>query len=1189
VAGLQVSRWLTLVAQEIEATRLPGGTAKADLADCIGRAVRVDAAHAASGTIALDPNIGIDELQFDLVVRGDTEPHEIRGVVEVKWCPLGANTLHQSIWDGVKVALAVEDSERCGYLVAAAPAYFWRESSIPSIFEPGIYPATELLAQQYPRGTSIWEHLLDSGYAKHPDEIPSALEVRAAGDANINWSPVDWELRAVAILPRGPRLKLSSTPAGISVKGTRPPKSVNTGRAFERLVGELYRSLGYQVTHNVQLPGKQTDLIARRTLAGSGEVTLAIECKDLIEPVGNAAAIHFVATILKHQNAKRVTGGALISRSGFTADARAAAAGADGVVLLSWDELTSEALDVGPQIRAIAEDYEHAAIYAEYMTLHVAKTHWGNLTTPSHATTSSASLVQNWIDQAAEPGGATTLVILADFGAGKTTLVERVEYERAHAFSCAEDHRIPLRVPLRSFRETHDLRTMLRSSLRDRYFRDVPTEILWEQIERGRFYVLLDGFDEMIDRSDAGRRAELFHALLPVLRSPCPTLLTSRPSYFLEEGELEDLLASIRTTEREIAVAVGPVRATGSAAGDRVRRRLVNRRRETQPPGRSADPFGAREVEVAVLMPLSRSQVEAYIASRAPELAQVGASPDDVVDFIDRTYDLADLASRPLLLTLIFDSVLHGVLDVADTTTRYGASELYEIYTQAKLDIDLTKGPLHQRGLSLDVRCHLVERIALEMYKAESLEVDLPATLSRILAEEPDLERNGLNDREIATDFATCTFVTVADNGGCRFVHKSFRGFFVARAISKAMSRPHALLQDWLEQEVLYFLGGFGPTRPHVTDGLWARFLHADQGKRALRRNLLVAYLYTSPEHDSRKISGGEIGDAKYGRLRFESTRLNRVKWSSCEVTELSAHDGVWKGVTFENCQIRTLALERGSYGLDWDAAWGETLDIKQAKADVHLEDSRIDAIQVDGGTLQLRGEKLATVGALKARDSNILVAFESGDAISEVKVDDGVLEVTRACTQGLSVSRSIVVLRGMVSAPPGWNLMNSLIRLATDPDAPRVRGGRYLGELDEECILVADEPFVVAQLGEVSCGVFGRMDLRAAGRASREPACWGVLDVGELPGPQPPSILRLNRLILVSSLWRTAESKEGGVLHPFAALTALGQGKFRGARPPTKRLQTLMEAARAAYRDLFVEAEKTVQVTEEGALEIRR
>jgi Restriction endonuclease/NACHT domain len=534
------------------------------------------------------------------------------------------------------------------------------------------------------------------------------------------------------------------------------------GKSFEIRVANAYRALGYQVTHNVDLRGKQTDLLARLTPPGSPSITLAIECKDHQAAVGNKIVSDFVSTIIRQRSDNAVTSGALISSSGFTAKGRAVAADYPYITLLSWDDLTAEVIEVRAQMEQLVARYESEPIYGEYLSLNAEVLSWGNLMGPSTKTNALTSLIHEWIQRGAELAAPNALFVLGDFGSGKTTLLRHLEYERARQYLCGQDLHIPLYVTLRNYRDTYDIPQLLRASFRDAYYRDVPSELVWQRIQDGLFYVLLDGFDEMIDRSDAGRRLELFYSLTGLLRSPSPTIITSRPSYFVERGELDDILATLRLEESAIADRRISTSGGASTAADRIRRKLLARRREIQPPLRAYDPLRTQDVGVARLMPLDREQIKAYLHQRAHEMEAVNVTPHAVADFIDRTYDLADLASRPLLLTLIVDSVIDGVLDADDTGTQYGPSGLYEIYTQAKLDLDMSKGRSRREGLSSEARRVLAEAVAIEMYQSQTLEVNLHKTLSELLGT-PGIEfdRNNLSRDEIVTDFATCSFVTL--------------------------------------------------------------------------------------------------------------------------------------------------------------------------------------------------------------------------------------------------------------------------------------------------------------------------------------------------------------------------------------------------------------------------------------------
>jgi hypothetical protein len=125
------------------------------------------------------------------------------------------------------------------------------------------------------------------------------------------------------------------------------------------------------------------------------------------------------------------------------------------------------------------------------------------------------------------------------------------------------------------------------------------------------------------------------------------------------------------------------------------------------------------------LQPFNTEKIEQYLAQRLAASKAVPGHPahnvNDTLAFIDRVYDLWDLASRPLLLKLIVDTILEGGIDVTDPTLQFGPSDLYELYTSIKLDLDWGKGPVRRGALTRDQRRQFAETVAVAMHEAGGL------------------------------------------------------------------------------------------------------------------------------------------------------------------------------------------------------------------------------------------------------------------------------------------------------------------------------------------------------------------------------------------------------------------------------------------------------------------------------------
>jgi hypothetical protein len=588
----------------------------------------------------------------------------------------------------------------------------------------------------------------------------------------------------------------------------------------------------------------------------------------------------------------------------------------------------------------------------------------------------------------------------------------------------------------------------------------------------------------------------------------------------------------------------------------------------------SVDPQSVRVLEIR---PLDEQQIETILERHAEELRASGATPSELLAFIHRTYDLEDLASRPLLLNLIIESVRIGGLSLRDADAQYGPSGLYEVYTDTKLDVDLTKGHPQHSGLSLNIRRDLAAHVALAMYETNVLELDFEALLDQLTDVGGPLhgvlESRQLTRDEIATDLATFSFITLDRDGRCRFIHKSFRSFFVARVLKTEKHANHPLFSERLEREVLYFLGGFSPTTPALRARLWNQFQQAPLGS-VLRRNVLVAHLYTRPEHQWSAITDAEIGDADFGNLTFVGSRMERVRWHACDIRHLALRDVKWAEVAVDASTLRRLELRGSDAQLAIDASTLELIDATESRVRLSLTDCSLDVCLIDAGRLHLTGHR-ARIGQLSAARADISV--DSGAAarvsISRLTIADGRLAVADPTSLRLEASRSAVVCQGPLDAITGWRLAACGViceaeRLeATAPESKKTPVERLL--VDAETVFVCSGS-VSAVLTRRRAGVFGGLGDPRTFKADAV-ACWGVLtananDIDTVAGAE---VARLGGMLLMTEPDYAEALRPGGRLSAVAALRDLLAREPDMMSHESADLRPLLEHVRAQFESL--------------------
>ena len=113
----------------------------------------------------------------------------------------------------------------------------------------------------------------------------------------------------------------------MSVVADRSPR----GTTFELEVADLYRQAGAEAVHNVHVDGTQSDITVKERTASGSVLRLYIECKDLKRDVDLEYVKAFINTMqmLRINNSTDV--GVLVSRRGFTLQAKDAATGSTTV------------------------------------------------------------------------------------------------------------------------------------------------------------------------------------------------------------------------------------------------------------------------------------------------------------------------------------------------------------------------------------------------------------------------------------------------------------------------------------------------------------------------------------------------------------------------------------------------------------------------------------------------------------------------------------------------------------------------------------------------------------------------------------------------------------------------------------------------------------------------------------------
>lgn len=340
--------------------------------------------------------------------------------------------------------------------------------------------------------------------------------------------------------------------------------------------------------------------------------------------------------------------------------------------------------------------------------------------------------VEAFLDAWIDTPGRNHVSILGDFGMGKSWLCRHYTAVLARKYlEDCEHNRVPILISLRNLARTPNLREMITDTLVNEYQINLPGGYrTFDFLNRHDSLVLIfDGFDEMAVELDARRAEENFEELAKIVLpdANCKVILTCRTSYFRTDIE-----------ER------------GFLAGEGIQRIRIRDR---------------PNFEILNLLPLDTPRVEQALRLLVPQ------EWESYSQQIQQTYDLPDLAQRPILLSMIA-ATLPRLVRIPHVTP----AALYQTYT----DDWVRKNIAEQRTfMDAERKAFFMQELAWEMWQRGRLSIHYTEFPHRVRT------HFGISDESTVDffehDIRTQSFLERDVLGFYSFAHKSFMEFFIAQ------------------------------------------------------------------------------------------------------------------------------------------------------------------------------------------------------------------------------------------------------------------------------------------------------------------------------------------------------------------------------------------------------------------------
>lgn len=506
--------------------------------------------------------------------------------------------------------------------------------------------------------------------------------------------------------------------------------------ATEDAVRHLFTLLGFDV-QRVSIKGRQIDVLARRIdLMTSGHETWIIEVttERVGATKGGVDSQKLLLAAKTHQNARLM----IVSTKGFTDDQKATLE-ALGIIPKTFCELEATVLPLHRYALSAQKSLEetdapdigyHPAFYVE-----------PELEIRLQDNSIESVNADEWIDSILNSADPGICGLLGTLGSGKTSLLKRILERGISRFLKDPDNCIlPLYIPLGRYKQhAGDLDQMMMAELRRAGIDNYPTALVQHLIRHRRIFILLDGLDEVHPIQDSNEILETVTNILGALGQQSTGVISCRRQFFESTTEEQAYFGSF---------TAGKLRDLNTTLSKILR--------------------GHPSTYIAVVQPFHRPQIEKYLALRC------NLSPPDVDKLFERYYGFPDLATTPVLLSMIATTAAEGNLDT-EKMSEFPLIDLYEAYTQRWIERDITRARLNalqRERFSL----HLADRM---LWK--SLESASWTDVSDALREDPEWGNNPLTQEEAELDMRNSGFMVRDLDNRWRFAHRSILEFFAAK------------------------------------------------------------------------------------------------------------------------------------------------------------------------------------------------------------------------------------------------------------------------------------------------------------------------------------------------------------------------------------------------------------------------
>jgi hypothetical protein len=608
--------------------------------------------------------------------------------------------------------------------------------------------------------------------------------------------------------------------------------SVVKGRKFEDEVAELYRLQGADVKQGIEICQKKVDLLA--TFSYPVLHRVIVECKDEKKAVdANQRVMQFHGLLTSARRSGEAETAEIITRVPW-GDVAKGFAHREGINLLTYTEKISKLIDFTQYLKDLVNRFERTdplrpsepPLGKYYVDLSAERV--------VDAETQKIPVINTFINQWLQRSDAQHLTIFGEYGAGKSSLCQKLACDLATSFlQDPNSSRIPILLNLREFIGKLDIEAYITSFLdRECKVTNPKIDLFKKMNDAGIFLLIFDGFDEMAVKVDADTLESNLLEIEKLVVSPnSKVILTSRPEYFISASEEAEA----------ISPGLNP---------------LLNRKTKYEP---------------LRILPWDESQVEEFLKRRVPLVEGTKHPWTYYRDRIKQIGSLSDLSQRPVLL----DMIVKTLPALIASNTPINLPNLYKTYLIGEIK---RQRVLKRRTLLISEadRLALLQLMAVDIYSGTTPAINYIDARNRI---EQKINPPKVELEAHTRDFLTNSFL-IRKGDEYHFSHKSILEYLVAAQLNEEIQKgiPNIFGGVHIQRVIVDFLKEFEPDVTTLMAWIESTKKKAHTGGKFLGGNAATLLCTLS----RKALAGKNLSRARLvsADLRYADLRETNLNWT---------------------------------------------------------------------------------------------------------------------------------------------------------------------------------------------------------------------------------------------------------------------------------------------------------------------